>query len=211
MLAESCGVLEIYARDVSNSQAGIICLFIDVHNGDKDCSLGVNGIHVADATFPVFQSGSVEGPTTVSEVGGCGFVPQIGVDAWVLVATLDVVAPLGSCTATLSLENAEVISTLFGDNTPAVLGLGSNKDVEVRCGGTIYDLDGDGQVNAGDLSMFQACLGQPPFTPGCIGLDYNCDSFINQADQDLFGTAFQQQVCAGGIEVDACQLNCDAP
>ena len=211
-LQGSCFLMEIYAVDTREEPAGISCVFFDVDLGDTDCPLAGTGIVVSD-TFPDFQSGSFVSPGWADEVGGCTLDAGVGVGEWVLIATIDVVAPQAACCTAVSLEEAETDSSLVGGGITAELGFGASSDVNILCPGVIYDLwpsGGNGFIDAGDRSVLIPCIGETaPFSEECSQTDWNCDGLINDNDKAFFDTAWQKGICAGGIEIPACQLNCD--
>lgn len=223
-LERSCLLIEVYALDTSEAQRGISCVFFDVELGGDGCAFGgVPGRVSVSDSFPDLQSGTFEGPgfDMADEVGGCTTVGGVGAGEWVLVATLEVGAPQDACSTTVFLSPADADSSVVNGGVAASVGLGEGVETETFCQGTIYDQSppgGDGEINISDLNVYLGCVGATaPFPDGCERFDWDCNGVIENTegsgDRDLFETALgktgsPKDVCAGGIEVSPCRLNC---
>lgn len=210
-LPDDCFFVEVYARDTSNAQGGLTCVFFDFDMGDPTCPIGGVVVDVAPA-FPDFASGEFDGTVPeADEVGGCTLASGVGVGEWVLVATMEMVVAQIACVATVQLDPADTASSLLAAGGAAEVGYGDPLDLTFRCSGVLYDISppgGDGFVDAADLSFLIPCFGtSAPFSAACAPLDWNCDDVIDEVDKSFFDSAWQRFVCSGSIQVPACQLH----
>jgi len=62
--------------------------------------------------------------------------------------------------------------------------------VYATCTGVCGDINGDGQVDIGDLTVFIYCYNIDPFDPVCLTYNWSCADFngdgsVNLADRDI--------------------------
>ena len=211
-LLNTCFFVEVFAADARPDPLGITCVFFDVDLGDAECPLGVvhGGTIVVADTFPDFQSGSIpDSDGKADEVGGCTTETGVGVDEWVLVATIRGSMWINPCLTTVSLKEAEADSSVVGGGSPAQIGFGEPTEINITCTGVIYDHNGNECIDVGDFSFFAGCRQQtPPYSPDCETADYNCDGVIDDIDFSFFETANRKLICAGGIDIPSCQEDC---
>jgi hypothetical protein len=226
ILEDSCYVIEIWCIDGSpaSQQDGISCVYVDVNvDGDPNhksiCGESVEDTNNDGAAFyvsknfPILQDGSLTDKSTlVDELGGCTTEAGLGVKGYVKLGTIEVVASQNSglpkCAA--ELEAAQKDSSLFGgqEKKPVAWSEHGGIDWIHMCWGEIYDEDCDGQINAGDFSVFAPCWLEDA-AGGCETADYNNDGVVNAEDFSYFVTAWQKIPCAGGITLPcSAQLHC---
>jgi hypothetical protein len=229
VLQDSCFNAEIYCVDGSKEQLGLGCVFVDLDIGDDECPAAIedangNGdesaIIVNSKLFPHFQDGvNIDKSYTVQDVGGCVNTGGVGVDSWAKLATIKMRAPKMECKGFAALDTALKASSLFGgqDKKDPTFPKKDPKPFDVLCWGSIFELDGDEcgtQINAGDWGMFASCWltkDEPGNQPGsnlCADADFDLDGFVGPGDFNAFATAWQKQVCGGGIMVPAEQMHC---
>ncbi len=128
---------------------------------------------------------------------GAGIEPN-----WVRVAVVEMDALVCPAPASLSLSAAGlgVSAVNRGVLPPGTLSFGSaSAELTFAC---VYDLSGDGFVNAVDLGVFAGSwltgVGQPGFNADC---DFDCSGFVNAADLGWFAGAWLQG-CADLTESD---------
>jgi hypothetical protein len=199
-----------------------------IEDNDGDGDLGIT----ISKHFPHFQNGLVyDKDQFVLDLGGCANEACIGVEEWAKVATIEMAASQKECKfsngfpAFVELQAASESkgSSLWGKQdkkTPTY----PKKDpffYDVICWGNIYEHDGNcqDQINAGDWSMFAPCWldktdGNEPESKLCAEFDYDRNGLVDPGDFSVFATAWQKDVCAGGIVVPCEQLkgcSCQLP
>jgi hypothetical protein len=193
-----------------------------IEDNDNDGDLGIS---VNSKDFPHFQNGVIfDKDQFVLDLGGCANEPGVGVEEWVKVATIEMAASQKECKfsngfpAFAQLEPASDSkgSSLWGKQdkkTPTY----PKKDplfYDVICWGNIYEHDGNcqDQINAGDWAMFAPCWldktdGNEASSKLCAEFDYDFNNLVDPGDFSVFATAWQKDVCGGGVIVPCAQLH----
>jgi hypothetical protein len=202
-----CFSVEVYVMDSSVAGDGITCSYVDLRLGNAGCPLTVEGWTMGPA-FPDNQAGYIDLPDEVLDLGGCTIESGVGAGEWVLLATLDVTAPADACdNAPIVIDQADMTaSSLLGQGEVAVVSAYGADYIDTVCWGTLYDHSDDATyINPGDLSMFATAW--PPLAYD-EAYDYDCDGVVGPGDLSYAATAWLKGVCAGGILIPECRLNC---
>jgi hypothetical protein len=188
---------------------GLSCVFSDV-TFDSNIVSAESIDHCAD--FATFASGSIE-PDRVDELGGCVLASGLGITPqWALIARVKMTAWAEGQTD-LSLTSAGTGCSVIGYGlipsdeisfAPCQVTIG---DVPETC---LYDLDGDGFLGPGDLSLFVCCWLRAATDSGCDGKipcvdsDFDCDGTIGPGDLAWFATGWLNQCGDPAIKLPLC-------
>ncbi len=217
-LEGGCMVIEIWAMDVSNDQAGLSCVFVDMDYGDALCPLTATSVDF-NGLFDQFTSGAITNAppdaANIDELGGCTLTPGAGVGKWALVATVNLNAPdAGPCTTQAALADASTDSSLWGLGITDLLDLDGVCSASILDQGVVYNLDaatsGDSFVGPGDFSFFAPCWMATAPLGDCEVADFDCDTVVGPGDLSFFATAWLRDVADPAVIVPACQLHCGA-
>jgi hypothetical protein len=209
---DQCFHIEIWVVDTTHQKQGITCAYVDVDLGEAGCPLVVDGWTIA-GDFPDNHRGYLD-PTKaesrVLDLGGCTVEKGVGTDGYVLLATIDVVAPQIACmdADVVVAQSAMTASSIWGKGKAyAAPDLGASVgDIDVECWGNLYEHSDNIYINAGDLSMFATAW--PPEGTYDPEYDYDCDGVVGPGDLAYAATAWLKDVCGGGILIPDCQINC---
>jgi len=188
--------LELWAQ-ITNLPAdsnGLDCVFADV-----TFDHGVVSAHSLEhcTNFDTFASGIIQ-PGLVDELGGCALADGLGIEPlWALVGRVQMTSD-GEDQAGLSLVRADTDCSIIGYGLVqySQIILESNPVTVERC---LYDLDDDGSIGPGDLSLFACCWLYPTDHNGCddaipcFEANFDCDSSIGPGDLSWFATGWLKQ------------------
>lgn len=220
---KGCFTVEVFVMDASDDPQGINCAFVNLTLGDANCPLSVMDladpiypgndyqVFVNDDDFPDFNTWWVEPPMEVLDFGGCTNDPDVGIGDWVLLGTVDVIAPNKVCDAAISAaQSGYTDSSLIGQGYATAQQQQTVSPISMHCWGDLYDnTNAWGFVDAGDLSYFAPCWDQDPVSPGCEDFDYDMSGSVGPGDLGFFATAWQEYVCAGGVVIPLEQMRCN--
>lgn len=203
--------LELWAQ-VSHPPAGssgLSCVFADVaFDSDIVSAKSVESC----GSFATFSSGTIK-DDLIDELGGCTLTAGLAI------------APQGALIARVRMiayaQGQTDISLSGADTACSVIGYGrilseqiALESCQVTVGTIpetcIYDLDGDGFLGPGDLSLFTCCWLRAATDSGCDGKipcvdsDFDCDGTIGPGDLAWFATGWLNQCGDPAIKLPLC-------
>jgi len=204
--------LELWAQ-VSHPPAGssgLSCVFADVaFDSDIVSAKSVESC----GSFATFSSGTIK-DDLIDELGGCTLTAGLAI------------APQGALIARVRMiayaQGQTDISLSGADTACSVIGYGrilseqiALESCQVTVGSIpetcIYDLDGDGFLGPGDLSLFVCCWLRAATDSGCDGKipcvdsDFDWDGTIGPGDLAWFATGWLNQCGDPAIKLPLCR------
>ncbi|HKQ50422.1 MAG TPA: S8 family serine peptidase [Phycisphaerae bacterium] len=203
-------LVELWATDSGAINTGVVCVFADLLYPASQ--LSVVGISAAPL-FAQFSSGT-DLTGRIDELGGCGLPNNgVGVGEWARVAIVEFRANECLDPSDVCLEPAVLESSAYGRGTVPISAI--QHDCQPLCidESCVYDLSGDGCINAVDLGLFAACWScvntSPCWTNSqCQEKDFDCSGLVAAGDLGWFATAWAKCCSDSSISYSACRPRC---
>ncbi|MFO0972020.1 MAG: LamG-like jellyroll fold domain-containing protein [Phycisphaerae bacterium] len=182
--------IELWASDVGPTNTGLTGVYADVNF----CSQTTASELFSGSIFTVFPSGVIQAGK-VDEFGGSALPNGGGVaPQWVRVGwiQMNAVNEAPACTVSLTAAVGGVAAFSRGLIDPALIQFGSTT-VTITPPARTYDLDNNGVINVGDLSLFAGSwLMTVP--PGQAAHDFDCTGEVGVGDLSWFATGWLKNV-----------------
>lgn len=188
--------VEIWASDVGTTNTGLTGVYVDLAFCDVTTPLAVSHGNI----FTTFPSGTLL-PHGVDEFGGSALPHGGGIQPeWVRVGWITMRADLQTeaCSINLASSSTGVAAYQRGLILWPFVRL-EPAELAIFTPTVNYDLDTDGFVGVGDLSLFAGSWLQP-VPPGSGGHDFDCDDYVGVGDLSWFATAWLRYVTDPNIQ-----------
>jgi len=179
--------LEIWASDTGKINTGLTSVYIDVSFCQWASALAVKH----GTIFITFPDGNIQ-PGGVNEFGGSALPSGDGIEPnWVRVGWIQMSGTtIEACTISLLPSSTGVAALDRGLISWDQIDLGS-VELEITPAAKSYDLDSDGFIGVGDLSLFAGSW-QEPVPPANAAHDFDCDVFVGVGDLSWFATGWMK-------------------
>jgi hypothetical protein len=190
--SQSAYWVEVWASDTGTENTGLTGVYVDVSFCDDTTATGVDH----GATFVTLVSGAIQ-PTGVDEFGGSALPHGGGIEPeWIRVGWIQMNAGAVMLDCEIALSPSTTGVGTFGRGLVpwdrvtlgSVLVSTSGEPNDVT-----YDLDGDGFIGVGDLSLWAVSFNQL-VPPALAEHDFDCDGFVGVGDLAWFATGWMKFV-----------------